>query len=493
MKRKHLVVTAIAAALDGGGTPALLALAGQQAATHAKGPPATRAVGSAHASLTLDVGQGKGWVGQALPITLRAYFRNVEDVTVEGAPQLTSPGIFTSELSREPRQATEVIGGEPVLVATWTGTVTPATAAPITLEADLPVHLRYRDRAPRVELQDPFGGDAFDALAANPFDQSVIQRFFDQSVQPVLGRAHDETVALKAVARPVDVQPLPSTNQPAGFTGAIGRFNLKASVSSATAVVSEPITLKVIVDGEGDLDRVDVAGVATSESWKAYPPKSTTLEGSKGIRRQKVFEQVLIPLQPGSVRVPAVSLVAFDPSAGRYVTRETSPIDLTVGGVATKAPDPPEAVAAPVAPAPAVAHVASFRFPAIHWSFRDVAFSLGSLLLLALAAIAFKLSRRGRADRSLRRAMRRAASRGDAVPFYRAAHTLIETRLAARWGLDAATINIPVIREHLGPAADPLVEAIAADEALRFGGGCFEPANLAPLCVSIERSLGGAS
>lgn len=492
MKRKHVIVAAIALALVGGGTPALLAVAGQQGATRAKSPPVTHAVGSAHASLTLDVGQGRGWVGQALPITLRAYFRNVEDVTVEGAPQLTSTGIFTSELSREPRQATEVIGGEPVLVATWTGSVTPATAAPITLEADLPVHVRYRDRAPRVEMPDPFGGDAFDALAANPFDQSVIQRFFDQSMQPVMGRAHDETVALKAFARPVDVQPLPSANQPAGFTGAIGRFNLKASVSSATAMVSEPITLKVIVDGDGDLDRVDLAGVATSDSWKAYPPKSNTVEASKGVRRQKIFEQVLIPLQPGSARIPAVSLIAFDPSSGNYTTRETSPIDLTVGGVAAKTPDPPEAVTQSDPPPP-VAPVAPFRLPMIHWSFRDAAFSLGSLLLLVLAAMAFKVSRRGRADRALRRTMRRAASRGDAIPFYRAAHTLIETRLAARWGIDAGAINIPVIREHLGPAADPLVEAIAADEALRFGRGCFERANLAPLCASIERSLGGAS
>ena len=432
-------------------------------------------------------------MGQSLPITLRAYFRNVEDVTVEGAPQLTSTGIFTSELSREPRQSTEVIGGAPVLVATWTGTVTPATAAPITLEADLPVHVRYRDRAPRVEMPDPFGGDAFEALAANPFDPSVIQRFVDQSMQPVLGRVHDETVALKALARSVDVEALPSADQPAGFAGAIGRFNLKASVSSSTATVSEPLTLRVAVDGEGDLDRVDLAGVPTSDSWKTYPPKSTIVESSKGVRRQKIFEQVLIPLQPGSVRIPAVSLVAFDATSGHYVTRETSPIDLTVGGAATKVPEPPEATPSPVPPPLPAALVPSLRLPVLHWRSRDVALALGSLLVLALAAITFKVSRRGRADRALRRAMRKAASRGDAIPFYRAAHTLIETRLAARWGVEPAAINAPVIREHLGLAADPLVEAIAADEALRFGRARFERSNLVPLCASIERSLGSAS
>ena len=41
---------------------------------------------TAHASLRLDVARAKAWVGEALPVTLRAYFRGTEGVTLEGAP-----------------------------------------------------------------------------------------------------------------------------------------------------------------------------------------------------------------------------------------------------------------------------------------------------------------------------------------------------------------------------------------------------------------------
>ena len=95
--------------------------------------------------------------------------------------------------------------------------------------------------------------------------------------------------------------------------------------------------------------------------------------------------------------------------------------------------------------------------------------------------------------RALRRTMRRAASRGDAVPFYQAAHTLIETRLSERWGIRPEEVSVPYIRERLGPTGDPLAEALAADEALRFGRARLDNPDLGPLCSSIERSLGGAS
>ncbi|MEO6573411.1 MAG: hypothetical protein ABIP89_06210, partial [Polyangiaceae bacterium] len=73
-----------------------------------------------HASVRLDVGQTKPWVGQAIPVTVTAFFRDVEGVTLEGAVQLTSKAVITSELGREPRQSTEIIGGEPTLVVKWT-------------------------------------------------------------------------------------------------------------------------------------------------------------------------------------------------------------------------------------------------------------------------------------------------------------------------------------------------------------------------------------
>jgi hypothetical protein len=463
-------------------------------ATSPQAAPAS--VRSAHASLQLDIGHAKAWVGQALPVTLRAYFRGAEGVTIEGAPQLTSPGIFTSELAREPRQATEMIGGEPVLVATWTGTVTPSSPGPLPLAAELPVRVRYREAAPQVAMPampDLSQDDPFAAFGGSPFDSSFLRHFMEQSS----GRVRDESVSLRASAQAIEAMALPVAGQPPTFTGAVGRFDLRASVSSAHAHVSEPVTLTIAVGGEGDFDRVDVSGVATSSDWKAYPPSVTAEAAPPGKRpRRKVFQQVLVPLRGGDLTVPSVSLVAFDPVSGRYVTRETPPLALSVEGTAVSADVAQVSTSAPSTPAPAidepVLDAGPLVIPAVVRT-STVARRIAPALLLVLAAALFAGLRRRRTERGLRRTMRRAATRREVVPFYRAAHALIETRLSTRWKLPSDAVSIDVIRQRLGREGDPLAEALIADEALRFGRASLENPDLVPLCSSIERALGGMS
>ena len=58
-----------------------------------------------------------------------------------------------------------------------------------------------------------------------------------------------------------------------------------------------------------------------------YRPKAPA-PGKK--RGERVFEQVLVPLRGGDLTVPSVSLTAFDPTSGRYVTRETPPLPVSV-------------------------------------------------------------------------------------------------------------------------------------------------------------------
>ena len=102
-------------------------------------------VGRARAYLRLDLGRTKAWLGQTIPVTISAQFRQVEGVTLEGLPQIKSDAIFTADIAREPKQATQIVNGEPVLVATWTGTITPSTAGPLALSVELPVQIRFHD------------------------------------------------------------------------------------------------------------------------------------------------------------------------------------------------------------------------------------------------------------------------------------------------------------------------------------------------------------
>jgi hypothetical protein len=438
-----------------------------------------------------------------------ALFRDVEGATLEGSPQLQSKAILTSELAHEPRQSTELIDGVRTLVVRWSGTVTPSEPGQLDLSVELPVRIRYHDApahvapqpgsgAPDPFDQDPFAGlgfgqgssiDSFDAM----FDR-MRQRMMQRMEAPE-GPAREEALTLKASAGELDVRALPAEKRPASFSGAVGQFDIDASVSSATAHASEPITLRIVVSGSVDPDRVDLPGVASSDAWKAYAPRIVK-DGApaKGAPR-KVFEQVLVPLHGGELTVPPATFSAFDPVKGNYVTKSTHPIVVSVDGAPAAAPPPspaapaPEARAAPPSTSPPDGPVAVL-------SPRAVALRVAPVLAFVLAVALAWVLRRRRDDRSLRRSMRRAASGGDVSSFFRSAGELIATSLSERWGVPPADVTARTIEERLGTGGRPLADVLAAHDTLRFGRGGLEGADpatrrteLGALCTFIEQTL----
>ena len=60
---------------------------------------------------------------------------------------------------------------------------------------------------------------------------------------------------LESEAVAVVVRPLP-VPEPAGFTGAVGRFDLSASVDSEIGRLNEPVLLTVTISGEGIIEAI---------------------------------------------------------------------------------------------------------------------------------------------------------------------------------------------------------------------------------------------
>lgn len=436
---------------------------------------------------------------------MSAQFRDVEGVTLEGAPQLTSESIFTSNLSPEPRQSTAIVDGVPTLVATWTGTLTPSTAGPIALSVELPVRIRYRDPAPQLPaLQDPMQGDPFAGMdGIDPANPASLQRFFrsfqqsfSQPFEAALGRAHDDAITLKAASSPLEVKPLPPSGQPPAFSGAVGRYDMQASIADGPVRASDPVTLRITVQGDGDLDRIDLPGIATSSDWKAYLPTSKTEARVAGKRvGRKTFEQVLIPLHGGKLTIPSIALSAFEPTAGRYTTIQTAPLTVAVEGVSAPSPflesTAPAATTVPETPtdAPAV-NASPLPSPSsLVPAPRTVGLSLAPVLAALLAAVAVRMWRRRDAEKSLRRTLRRTAKGGSVTAFFDAAHRLIVVHFARRWRMAEAEVTVDTLRERLGPTADPLVTAISTADALRFGRRDPGPIDVSAVCSSIEATL----
>ena len=129
----------------------------------------------------------------------------------------------------------------------------------------------------------------------------------------------------------IEVRPLPA-GAPKGFGGAVGQFEMHAEAMPNTVKAGDPVAVKVVVQGAGNLHAIDAPIRPERSGFKFYDPK-THLETRKQETRisgQKTFEYVAIPQRAGQVRLPPFTLAYFDPVQARYKTAQTKPIALHV-------------------------------------------------------------------------------------------------------------------------------------------------------------------
>jgi tetratricopeptide (TPR) repeat protein len=123
----------------------------------------------------------------------------------------------------------------------------------------------------------------------------------------------------------------PARGRPDNWTGAVGRWNVLARLEAPNARVGDPFVLILRVAGEGNatlLPRPPVeiawADVVAADERIALDSTPRTFSGSKE------FVWLVTPRESGSQVVPALTYVAFDPTAHRYLTHRTEPLRLTV-------------------------------------------------------------------------------------------------------------------------------------------------------------------
>lgn len=410
------------------------------AATAAVAPPA-HADGT-HALLRMDLPAKKLWVGQAVPVTIRAYFRAGTAVTLDGQPALMSDAFTLSQLSDKPAQHEVERNGERWLEASWTGVLSPAKVASGALGVKLPVDLAYRVRTqrPHHTMRDVFGDDPFadDPFASQLFDQDdAFADLFDE------GETQQQHADLTASVGNVTVAEPPAEGRPAGFGGAVGSFALTMDAPAGGARVGEPVTVTMHVTGTGNFDRVDVAGVPEGDGVKTYGVKASLQPGSSPLSATKTFEQTIVPTHAGALTLPAVGLAYFDPAAKQYRVTTSQPITLQVApGAAPQGLDAtvhaPEMAPNRTAPGDLHATLAPLVLRPDAWAVPG--FAVFAALVLAGAGTWRRSSaRRARArqakvDRAVaeaREAMRAAAARGDAPAFFAAARAAVQRRLGA--------------------------------------------------------------
>lgn len=137
-----------------------------------------------------------------------------------------------------------------------------------------------------------------------------------------------ENIYAKSGIVTVTVKDAPSEGRPAEYTGAIGIFDLTASIAPAAARVGDPITLTLRLKGKGTLDMAQAPDLEAipeiGENFKVY---EATVETKGNVR---IFTYSLRPKRADIARFPPVPLAYFDVDRDRYVTLKTDPIPLKI-------------------------------------------------------------------------------------------------------------------------------------------------------------------
>jgi len=139
----------------------------------------------------------------------------------------------------------------------------------------------------------------------------------------------------------ISVQPLPD-GAPAGFSGAVGNFNIAAEVDLQQTKVNDAVTLKVTINGQGNLETFADPQWEIGSQWRAFDSQSATdIQSQAGeITGTRTIEQVLVPTVGGEFTLPTIEFSYFDPQTGTYQAVETEPISVFV--------EQDEQVAAPI-------------------------------------------------------------------------------------------------------------------------------------------------
>lgn len=135
---------------------------------------------------------------------------------------------------------------------------------------------------------------------------------------------------VKAPAVTIQVDPLPE--RPAGFSGGVGKFSISASADKKEVKAGEPVTIRVIVDGTGNLKLIKQPILELPKDFDKYDPKVTdkTRLTTNGLEGSMIYDFLVVPRNQGKYTIPSVEFVYFNTASNSYSTVKTEPVELTV-------------------------------------------------------------------------------------------------------------------------------------------------------------------
>jgi hypothetical protein len=159
------------------------------------------------------------------------------------------------------------------------------------------VHVQYRDS--RGDPYDPFSFFG--------------RRGQEREAEPASNAC---TVVAKALPKP----------EPAGFTGAVGRYSIRSRLDRDRGAQGEPITWTVTIEGDGNISSIEGPRFPDLPGCRGVDGGSDvqTRRDAQTVGGSKSFSRVLIPDAAGNLDLPSLTWTYFDPQDERYHTLSTT-------------------------------------------------------------------------------------------------------------------------------------------------------------------------
>ena len=284
----------------------------------------------------------------------------------------------------------------------------------------------------------------------------------------------------------IEVQPLPPT-APAGFTGAVGSFDISAEVDNTNGKLNEPVQLTVRVEGEGNVETLPDPAWPDFEDWRVFesPSESSSSVVDGQLVGTRTYESVLVPEKAGVLTVPVIGYTFYDPSVEEYVEAVTEPIVMSIAeadGMSPLLPSPGGGTAVEragsdvrhIKPVPSTLQQSGGRFigAAAYWA-------VWTIPLLALVGAVAWRRRQTASERDLAAARKR-----NALPEARNA-----LARAGESGADPRVAVADILSEYLSARLDMPVTGLTHEAVDRWLQGLGVPLELA---LQVEGILGAA-
>ena len=270
--------------------------------------PHMRAAGSAisGSDLFIKVSANKKKVYEQEPILLTYKVYTLVDLTqLEGKmPELT--GFHTQEIPLPQQKSFHIerVNGKPYRTVTWSQ------------------YVMYPQMTGKMEIP------------SITFKGIVVQQ--NRSVDPFEaffnGGSGYVEVKRNIVAPSIKIDVLPLPQKPANFSGGVGKFNISAQLNKNELKAGDPLSLRIVVGGIGNLKLIKQPVVNFPKDWDKYDPKVTdkTKLTSNGLEGNMIYDILAVPRNQGHYTIPPVELTYYDTSLNQYKTIKTQSFEIEV-------------------------------------------------------------------------------------------------------------------------------------------------------------------